>query len=93
MPRKAHRLRDVGGLPAGRVGAPVFGQVQFAVDEGMTAGRDVGDYVELTLVILKNGRGIEGQSHITGDKWEFFKLHLSSRKTPTWQFSTRPLTP
>jgi hypothetical protein len=33
----------MGGEPSSRVGAPVFGQVQFAVDEGMAAGRDVGE--------------------------------------------------
>jgi hypothetical protein len=42
-------------------------------------------YVELTLVILKNGRGIERQSHITGDKWEFSKFHLSSNFWKPWQ--------
>jgi len=35
------RLRDMGGLPASRILAPVFGQIQFAVDEGVTQGGDV----------------------------------------------------
>ena len=43
MPRKAHRLRDVGGLPAGRVGAPVFRQIQLAIDEGMAQRGHVGE--------------------------------------------------
>src|SRR5438132_11036661 len=44
----------------------------------MPTGRDNIDYVELTLVVLKNGRGIERQFHIIADKWEFSKFHLSS---------------
>src|SRR5437764_6605914 len=39
---------------------------------------NVPNYVELTLVVLKNGRGIERQIHIIADKWEFSKFHLSS---------------
>src|SRR6266700_2722492 len=39
---------------------------------------NVASYVELTLVVLKNGRGIERQIHIIADKWEFSKFHLSS---------------
>jgi hypothetical protein len=43
MPRKAHRLRDVGGEPSGRVGAPVFRQIQLAIDEAMADSGDVGE--------------------------------------------------
>ena len=37
---------DVGSEPAGRIVAPVFWQVQFAINEAMTTLGDVGDYVE-----------------------------------------------
>jgi len=40
---KAHRLRNMSGLPPGWVGAPVFRQIQCAVDEGMPLRRDVGE--------------------------------------------------
>jgi hypothetical protein len=32
--------------------------------------------VELTLVVLKNGRGIERQLHILADKWQLFSIPL-----------------
>jgi len=34
------------GLPPGWVGAPVLGQIQLAVDEGMAGGGHIGEYVE-----------------------------------------------
>jgi hypothetical protein len=40
---EADRLRNMSGEPSGRVGAPVFGQIQLAVDEGMPLRRDVGE--------------------------------------------------
>jgi hypothetical protein len=43
MPRKAYLLRNMSGLPADRVSAPVLGQIQFAVDEGMPLRGDVGE--------------------------------------------------
>jgi len=33
-------------LPAWQIVAPLFWQIQLAVDEGMSAGGDVGEYVE-----------------------------------------------
>lgn len=41
--RKADRLRNMSGLPPGWVGAPVLGQIQCAVDEGMADSRDRGE--------------------------------------------------
>src|SRR5207302_2051856 len=41
--RKADRLRNMSGLPPGWVGAPVFWQIQCAVDEGMPLRRGVGE--------------------------------------------------
>jgi len=43
MPRKADRLRNMSGEPSGWVGAPVLGQIQLAVDEGMAGGGHVGE--------------------------------------------------
>ena len=40
---KGDRLRDMGGLPAWAIGTPVLGQIQLAVDEGMTGGGHVGE--------------------------------------------------
>ncbi len=40
---KRDRLGDMRGLPAQRVGAPVFGQIQLAVDEGMAGGSHIGE--------------------------------------------------
>jgi hypothetical protein len=41
--RKADRLRNMSGLPPGWVGAPVLGQIQLAVDEGMAGGGHIGE--------------------------------------------------
>src|SRR6266568_1506853 len=43
MPRKADGLRDVRGLPAEPISAPVFGQVQLAVEQGMAERGRVGE--------------------------------------------------
>lgn len=40
---KADRGRNVGGLPARQISAPVFGQIQFAVDESVALFCDVGE--------------------------------------------------
>ena len=39
---KADALGNMSGVPARQIRAPVFGQVQFAVDEGMTQRGDKG---------------------------------------------------
>jgi hypothetical protein len=43
---KGDGLGDVRSEPTRRIGAPLFGQVQLAVDERVAPGRDVGNYVE-----------------------------------------------
>src|SRR5450631_2334445 len=53
---------DMSGLPARGIIAPFFRDVQGRIHQRMSQSRYVGQYVELTLVTLKNGRGIEGQS-------------------------------
>src|SRR5260370_20300395 len=43
---KGNMIGDMSGLSARQIRAPVFGQIQFAVDEGMAQGGHVGEYVE-----------------------------------------------
>ena len=40
---KADGVGDMGSLPAWQIAAPLLGQVQFAVDQGMAASGDVGE--------------------------------------------------
>lgn len=40
---KAEEVWDVGGLASREISAPVFGQVQFAIDEAMALLGDVGE--------------------------------------------------
>ncbi len=54
--RKADRLRNMSGLPPGWVGAPVFRQIQLAVDEGMPLRRDVGEEDSHLAVFHAPGR-------------------------------------
>ena len=44
--RKGNGLRDVRLLHAQGISAPVFGQVQLTVDQGMAQRGHVGEYVE-----------------------------------------------
>jgi hypothetical protein len=41
--RKADRVWDMGGVPARQIAAPVVGQIQLTVDEGVASGGDVGE--------------------------------------------------
>ena len=40
---KGDRLRDVSGLPTRQIVAPVLGQIQLPINEGMAQGRHVGE--------------------------------------------------
>jgi hypothetical protein len=40
---EGNMVRDMSGLLAWQIGTPVFGQVQLAVDEGVSCGRHVGE--------------------------------------------------
>ena len=53
---KTDGLGDMSGLPASRVGAPVFWQVQFAIDEGVSGGGDVGEEDAHLTVVHMSGR-------------------------------------
>jgi hypothetical protein len=50
------------GESACRVVAPVFWQVQLAINEAMAHRRHVGEYVELTLAVLENSKGTRVKS-------------------------------
>jgi hypothetical protein len=50
---EANRLGNTSSLTPITVLYPVQGQVELAINERMPFGCDIGDYVELTLVILK----------------------------------------
>src|SRR5450755_2739430 len=51
---KAHRSWDACRLTSVQIFAPVDGQIQFPINEAVTTRCDVGEYVELTLVPLKD---------------------------------------
>ena len=59
--RKGDSLRNMHGVPARQISAPVCGQIQFAVDEGMAQFRDVGEEdADLTIFDASSAPAILG---------------------------------